>query len=48
MNFNKVKSQTKKIPRYRTHCKVCRSAIVEGQAVVWQTKPMGLSHKECV
>lgn len=31
----------------RTVCKLCRYALLHGEAAVWLTKPMGLSHKTC-
>lgn len=42
-----TKRQTKARKRVRSHCSTCKRPIFEGDATVWLTKPMGLSHEEC-
>lgn len=33
--------------KYRTQCKICKTAIYEDQPAAWRTAPMGLSHEGC-
>lgn len=33
--------------RRRTACKLCRLSILVGEAAVWLTNPLGLSHQAC-
>jgi len=47
MSFELVRRQTKTRKRLRSYCSTCEKPIFEGDATVWQTKPMGLSHEEC-
>lgn len=42
-----MRRQTKTRLRVRSYCSTCHKPIFEGTEVVWQTKPMGLSHEEC-
>ncbi len=47
MSFQLTRKQTKTRKRLRTYCSTCERPIFEGDATVWQTSPMGLSHEEC-
>jgi hypothetical protein len=32
---------------FLTNCKLCRGGVYKGEAIIWLTRPMGISHGPC-